>query len=938
MKSKGILFLATIVISVMILVVGVQASTSSFYATSGDDQTPSPFPLHHLLTPSDLAKVSSSDDIWYRNNGSWYADYQNTEYIEFGFSPAIERCSLLSTKVTVEWHTNSPVDEARILIYADGVWKPLVLGRAVCDERADSCEDEVVTFDVTADVNTLAEINNFKLRFQAKDDENSNNAWSYIDLIEFQVECDNTAPDTDVTFFTHVDRVSNPAPCEAGNVVLPYNSSIITHGTSTDESGVARADYGWDMLTLPWENIQNTEDETNWGDTSVNWFSPQAFVTPSLTEGQHRVCGRARDILGNQENPGITSVWQIPQGEDACCDVCIDNQTPPVTIKSFNGPTWPNGNDRNFYLSDRTLVDLTCTDLCAQNPNAPYSIPGSECELIQYKIKYCGDLTNCCNDSTPGTWSDWNGYDDPFNLGTEDGYYCLAWNSTDENGNVETTHFQNHKIDNEPPITTKMVGAPNYTGEPNYEWYVTSQTPFTLSCVDSQSGCDYTHYRIDGGDWINYQGQFTLNGYQFGVHTIEYQSVDNLGNWETIQTEIDFLDNEGPTIDIINPRAGNIGCDLLIFSVRATATDDGGVGLDHSNVTAKLINSIGSVLETVQLHLNGNVWEGVMNHSYPAGTYTVEVSAEDYLDNLGSDSVTINLVYDVYWTVYPQSQTVTAGSGTTTQFDYVMTLCHGGNAIAMQMEKLCGPNGEWLSPIILPSTIVEEIGFGGWNFVNLGNGNIALRFNAPSSVPRCSVLNYKIGVGFDDSTNPLAIVDTAFDITSIGNQITFWPRGPISGQQCTPNCSGKQCGDDGCGGSCGACETGVCQNYQCIEEQTHHGGGGGGSSSSTPTKCTESWTCTDWNACIGGTAHRSCVDSNKCGTETDKPAQIKTCEVPAAGPESNSPASDTSNTGVTGAAVGKTGKGSLLVGVLIVVVIVALALGITTAVKKRKKF
>ncbi|MEM4245422.1 MAG: hypothetical protein QXR60_04435, partial [Candidatus Nanoarchaeia archaeon] len=34
---------------------------------------------------------------------------------------------------------------------------------------------------------------------------------------------------------------------------------------------------------------------------------------------------------------------------------------------------------------------------------------------------------------------------------------------------------------------------------------------------------------------------------------------------------------------------------------------------------------------------------------------------------------------------------------------------------------------------------------------------------------------------------------------------------------CTPNCAGKECGDDGCGGSCGTCSSGkTCSNGQCV--------------------------------------------------------------------------------------------------------------------------
>jgi hypothetical protein len=33
---------------------------------------------------------------------------------------------------------------------------------------------------------------------------------------------------------------------------------------------------------------------------------------------------------------------------------------------------------------------------------------------------------------------------------------------------------------------------------------------------------------------------------------------------------------------------------------------------------------------------------------------------------------------------------------------------------------------------------------------------------------------------------------------------------------CTPNCSNNECGDDGCGGSCGICNQGVCQHGKCV--------------------------------------------------------------------------------------------------------------------------
>ena len=36
-------------------------------------------------------------------------------------------------------------------------------------------------------------------------------------------------------------------------------------------------------------------------------------------------------------------------------------------------------------------------------------------------------------------------------------------------------------------------------------------------------------------------------------------------------------------------------------------------------------------------------------------------------------------------------------------------------------------------------------------------------------------------------------------------------------KRCTPNCAGKACGDDGCGGSCGTCSVGkTCQGGTCL--------------------------------------------------------------------------------------------------------------------------
>ncbi|MBT4650967.1 hypothetical protein HOC13_00400 [Candidatus Woesearchaeota archaeon] len=49
------------------------------------------------------------------------------------------------------------------------------------------------------------------------------------------------------------------------------------------------------------------------------------------------------------------------------------------------------------------------------------------------------------------------------------------------------------------------------------------------------------------------------------------------------------------------------------------------------------------------------------------------------------------------------------------------------------------------------------------------------------------------------------------------NHITSVTGTQITRTECIPQCAGKQCGPDGCGGSCGTCLQGQnCQNNQCI--------------------------------------------------------------------------------------------------------------------------
>lgn len=47
------------------------------------------------------------------------------------------------------------------------------------------------------------------------------------------------------------------------------------------------------------------------------------------------------------------------------------------------------------------------------------------------------------------------------------------------------------------------------------------------------------------------------------------------------------------------------------------------------------------------------------------------------------------------------------------------------------------------------------------------------------------------------------------------------------------------------------------------------------------TACVEDWLCTEWTECVTGKQSRSCADINRCGTEENRPEEMKSCLISA---------------------------------------------------------
>ncbi|RJO69017.1 MAG: M6 family metalloprotease domain-containing protein [Myxococcales bacterium] len=136
-------------------------------------------------------------------------------------------------------------------------------------------------------------------------------------------------------------------------------------------------------------------------------------------------------------------------------------------------------------------------------------------------------------------------------------------------------------------------------------------------------------------------------------------------------------------------------------------------------------------------------------------------------------------------------------------FDWPMAVNYGlGGLIVYRINPAYDGNAEG------PPDEVYAYRVGG---TTSANGNLQTTGFA-SDYPRTS---------FNSTTDPKPFLTNGSidslsitNISAFGDSMNFM----ISGVTCVPTCDGKECGSDGCGGSCGACEADEsCNNGQCVD-------------------------------------------------------------------------------------------------------------------------
>ena len=382
-------------------------------------------------------------------------------------------------------------------------------------------------------------------------------------------------------------RVDSVPPETTKTYGLPFYTDGTSKWIDTTTSVTLTAEDGGEICAVGvdeiyWRNIvlDNPDDwhycyvdcET-WMDkpTAPEPYNP--YVEPFYKEGEscHIIEYYSVDELGNEE----TMKWQCVFVEDK----------PPVTTKSFEGPTYPedlDGNgqieglvEENYWLQDHvTKVKLTAVD---QDPH-PSGVDYIHVELWKASNGYDID-TRVWSEDIGGNYFE-------FTI-DEDCLHEIRWYAVDNLGHIEDTHIQQHRVDSQPPETVKTFDGPVYhaseldiekfglttENEIDNFWLRDHYTWVILDSVDTIVPCDVgvdtlyveLYKSEDDGDtyslvWAKDVEDQSIDDtntnigevqYKFQieedcVHKIVWYAVDELGNTEVTHVQYHRVDSTPP--------------------------------------------------------------------------------------------------------------------------------------------------------------------------------------------------------------------------------------------------------------------------------------------------------------------------------------------------------------------------------------------------------
>ncbi|MBP7653733.1 hypothetical protein KA977_09940 [Candidatus Dependentiae bacterium] len=156
------------------------------------------------------------------------------------------------------------------------------------------------------------------------------------------------------------------------------------------------------------------------------------------------------------------------------------------------------------FINDSTQIIIKCTDVLSGVFGIEYSIDDSTIIAVQ---------TTECNVKGTGGWST--------------GAHTFKYRSIDISKNIEDWNNVNIIVDKTVPLLLLSI---EYSNDSQTE--IIKESRFTITAIDSGTGAgiDQIYYKINDGEYLEYDLPFTISNIDSGIVTLQYKAVDMLGN------------------------------------------------------------------------------------------------------------------------------------------------------------------------------------------------------------------------------------------------------------------------------------------------------------------------------------------------------------------------------------------------------------------------
>ncbi|MEA2054528.1 MAG: NosD domain-containing protein [Candidatus Thermoplasmatota archaeon] len=286
-----------------------------------------------------------------------------------------------------------------------------------------------------------------------------------------------------------------------------------------------------------------------------------------------------------------------------------------ITYSSFNIISENNISSNNASYNNNKGVDISSSS----NNNIFFHN-----NLIENNINAMDEGVNTWDNGYPSGGNYWDDFDEPSegaydnnSDGIIDTPYSIPGGSNSDRYPFITP------VDRIPPFTTCTA---NGTAG-NNGWYVSNVT-VNLTAIDNGSRINYTLYCIGGGSWIQYNNSFVISA--DGSHTVDYYSVDTVGNKESMKSAVVNIDKTSPYIDCyLQPE-----------------TPDGNNGWYTGNVEVTLsADDNASGVESICYKINQDIWRDYSGYFLipTEGNHTFTFSARDYAGHETTKSTNIKI-------------------------------------------------------------------------------------------------------------------------------------------------------------------------------------------------------------------------------------------------------------------------------------------------------